>query len=365
MAAPVLEKDDVPWIIWQRICVWFLFKMGKTCPQILVDLQTVFGASAVKKSCVAKLLQEFRQGQLRMNDKHRSGRPKSCRTQQNIDRVSACVRANRRTGLYNLCEDTGLSYGTVQRIVRRDLHLKKRAAKMIPHALTPVQMCTRVGLCQLFLRNAKQPGWLNRVITADESWFYVENPHPKSACREWLQPGEDHPHVAPRTRSAKKAMLVVFFDRKGLVYRHWVLHGTINSDLYIYLLRQLRLAIQNRRRSTWLRRRNQPYLLHDDNASPHKSVPTLQFEQRTGIERVPHPPYSPDLAPCDFFLFPYLKKQLRGRQFQDLLTLTEAVDQIIGSIPSATWSKVYTDWVARAHKSVTFGGWYFEGMKVP
>ncbi len=140
--------------------------------------------------------------------------------------------------------------------------------------------------------------------------FYVENPHPKSACKEWLEPGLDRPQVAPRSRNARKAMLVAFFDMKGLVYRHWVLQGTINSDLYIYLLRQLRLAIQNRRCSTWLRRRNQPYLLHDDNASPHKSVPTLAFEERTGIERVPHPPYSPDLAPCDFFLFPFLKKKL-------------------------------------------------------
>ncbi len=113
-----------------------------------------------------------------MNDLHCSGRPKSTRTQQNIDNVRACVHADRRTGLYNVCENTGLSYGTVQRIVKRDLHLKKRAAKMIPHELTAAQRQTRVTLCQQFLHHACDPGWLKRIITADESWFLCGKPSP-------------------------------------------------------------------------------------------------------------------------------------------------------------------------------------------
>ena len=59
MAGQVLEKDDVPWVVRQRIYVWFELKLGKTCPQILVDLQAAFGGLALKKSCVSKLLQQF------------------------------------------------------------------------------------------------------------------------------------------------------------------------------------------------------------------------------------------------------------------------------------------------------------------
>ena len=46
---------------------------------------------------------------------------------------------------------------------------------------------------------------------------------------------------------------------------------------------------------------------------------------RRSIEVLGHPPYSPDLAPCDFFLFPTLKKILRGRQSDDVADLQRAV----------------------------------------
>jgi hypothetical protein len=51
-----------------------------------------------------------------------------------------------------------------------------------------------------------------------------------------------------------------------------------------------------------------------------KLVPQLLAQDQTqhSIPVVPHPPYSPDLAPCDFFLFPRLKSTLNGKQFQDV-----------------------------------------------
>jgi [histone H3]-lysine36 N-dimethyltransferase SETMAR len=66
-------------------------------------------------------------------------------------------------------------------------------------------------------------------------------------------------------------------------------------------------------------------LLHD-NASAHSSVVTCQAARECGYEILPHPPYSPDLAPSDFFLFPQLKSTLRGRRFDtdnDVIAATE------------------------------------------
>ncbi len=287
-----------------------------------------------------------------MTDIPRAGCPKSARTDENINKVKVTVEANRRSGLYKLCEETGLSYGTTQRILRKDLHLKKRAAKKVPHVLTPDQRLRRVTLARQLIRNARRPGWLSRVITGDESWFHVNNPFPASASREWLEKGMNRPQAAERSRSCKKALLIAFFDQKGLVFHHWILRGTVNTDTYVYVLRLLRLAIQRRHVHLWRKRHTLPYLLHDDNASPHTSGVTVEFEARTGIERVLHPPYSPDLAPCDFFLFPFLKKQLRGKTFRTTLEMTSAVDELIGAIPSAVWKKVFTCWVARCHKCI-------------
>ena len=56
-------------------------------------------------------------------------------------------------------------------------------------------------------------------------------------------------------------------------------------------------------------------LLHHDNASSHTSKMTRQFIDESGLQILPHPPYSPDLALCDFWLFPRIQKYLKGRNF--------------------------------------------------
>jgi len=56
-------------------------------------------------------------------------------------------------------------------------------------------------------------------------------------------------------------------------------------------------------------------LFHHDNAPAHTSaLPKAKFVE-LGYELLPHPPCSPDLATCDFFLFPNLKKSLAGQKF--------------------------------------------------
>ena len=55
-------------------------------------------------------------------------------------------------------------------------------------------------------------------------------------------------------------------------------------------------------------------LFHHDNAPDLASVVATAKLVELGYELLPHPPYSPDLAPCDFFLFPNLKKSLAGQK---------------------------------------------------
>jgi transposase len=61
--------------------------------------------------------------------------------------------------------------------------------------------------------------------------------------------------------------------------------------------------------------RNHNWLLHHDNAPAHTSLQTTEFVTNNNMVIVPHPPYSPDLATCDFALFPKLKMKLKGRRF--------------------------------------------------
>ncbi|KAI6657083.1 Transposase [Oopsacas minuta] len=65
-------------------------------------------------------------------------------------------------------------------------------------------------------------------------------------------------------------------------------------------------------------------ILHD-NARPHKSLAVRQKIKDMDMHEVPHPHYSPDIAPCDFWLFRKLKDNVSGCEFEDRLSLGRAI----------------------------------------
>jgi hypothetical protein len=78
------------------------------------------------------------------------------------------------------------------------------------------------------------------------------------------------------------------------------------------LLRRLRENVRRRRPELW---QEQTWLLHHDDVPSHTSVLTQQFLAKYKTAVIPHPPYYPNLVPCDFFLFPEMKLKLQGRRF--------------------------------------------------
>jgi len=107
------------------------------------------------------------------------------------------------------------------------------------------------------------------------------------------------------SRSKLKVLLVVFFDWKGTVHHEFVPRGQmVNRQLYQEVLVRLRNAVRRKRPELW---ENQIWMLHHDNASAHALLLIHIYLEKHQTYVVPHPPYSPDLAPADFFCFPNLK----------------------------------------------------------
>ncbi len=95
---------------------------------------------------------------------------------------------------------------------------------------------------------------------------------------------------------------------------------TVRAEDYCDVLRHLKEAVWRKRPDLWARDESgyREFRLQHDNAPPHTSVLTLALIRESDILIVPHPPYSPDLAPSDYFLFPRLKAELRGHRFRTL-----------------------------------------------
>jgi len=133
-----------------------------------------------------------------------------------------------------------------------------------------------------------------------------------------------------KSRSKIKVMLVVFFDWKGNVHHEFApCVQMVNKQLHQEVLARLRDAVRMKRHELW---ENQTWMLHHDNAPVHASlIRSYLAKHQTSV--VPHPPYSPDLAPADFFLFPKLKTTLKGRRFQ---TIEESQENVIRELHAIT-----------------------------
>ena len=87
-------------------------------------------------------------------------------------------------------------------------------------------------------------------------------------------------------------------------------------------------------------------LLHD-NAPARKSTTVQEYLKESGLDVLDHPPYSPDLSPCDFWLFPKLKEMLAGHRFESCCGIGSAVYQCLQHIPKEDYWAAFWKWVDR------------------
>ena len=78
-----------------------------------------------------------------------------------------------------------------------------------------------------------------------------------------------------------------------------------------------------------------------------------------GIKTVPHRPYSQDIAPCDFCLFP--KEKLRGCRYETIEEMNEAVTKVIGMLTWEDFHGAFQNLLEQYNKCISAGGDYFEG----
>jgi len=115
-------------------------------------------------------------------------------------------------------------------------------------------------------------------------------------------------------------MLITFFDIKGIVHFEFIPQDqTLNQAYYVEIMKQSHEAVHRKRPELW----PSDWILHHDNAPAHKVFSVEQFLTQKSIIEMKHPPYSPDLAPNDFWLFPEIKSALKGQIFQDIEDIQE------------------------------------------
>jgi len=153
-------------------------------------------------------------------------------------------------------------------------------------------------------------------------------------------------------------MLVCFYDSKAIIHHEFVPEGqTVTGSFYLSVLESL----WKRNRHVWpeYSAPGSLFLLHN-NAPVHQAVAVQEFLARKQVCVLHHPLYSPDLSPCDYFLFPKLKLPLKGRLFEDVQDIQAAVASSLRAIPQEDVPRSFQSLLNRATRYIDAEGMYFE-----
>ena len=161
-----------------------------------------------------------------------------------------------------------------------------------------------------------------------------------------------------KSRSNFKAMLIVFFDIQCIVMAESS-GRTVNQQYCIEVLTNLRDRVRRKRPELWRNR----WILHQDNAPVHNALSVKQFLATKNIAVFEQPPYSSDLAPCDFYLFPEIKSVLKGTHFVLVESVKAQKAEFLNSFTEHELRNCFEHWQHRLQLCVNSEGNYFEGNR--
>jgi histone-lysine N-methyltransferase SETMAR len=345
-----------------RAMIFYDYKSGLDHNQCYQRLSAAVSDCAPSLSTITGWYREFQRGRESLQDEPRPGRPSTACSDENVQLIRDIVNADRRV-TYDVIEaSVGISSGTVRKILHEELGLKKVTSRWIPHLLTQEEKNARVEWCRFMLQkfDGGKSRSVSQIVTGDETWIYTYEPEKKSQSQVWMFPDEERPTKVVRNRSVGKRMVATFLRRSG--HLSTVTLGnrqTVNAEWYTTVcLPQVFSVLKQQRPKTALR----GIFLHHDNASAHTAARTLDFLGKEGVQLLPHPAYSPDLAPCDFFVFPRLKDLLRGRRFDTAELAIDAYETALKTLTENDWHNCFDIWFQRMNHCVNASGEYFEKL---
>jgi histone-lysine N-methyltransferase SETMAR len=343
-----------------RAMIFYDYKSGLNQSDSFDRLHNAFGDEAPSRATVFNWFAEFKRGRQNLEDEERVGRPATAVTSAHIEAVRELVEADPRATKRFMQHELQIGSAALLEILHLHLGLRKLVSRWVPHDLTLDQKRARVNWCketeERFARG--QSKRLYDILTGDETWVYQYDPLRKSQSAEWVFRNEPGPTKVHRARSVGKQMVASFFSLTGHIATIPVeTQRTVTANWYTTSCLPLVFAeVCKRRPKTRLR----GILLHHDNASSHTASKTTQFLKDSGVKSLNHPPYSPDLAPCDFFLFPITKDKLRGQRFQSCEDAVDAFINVLNDISKEEWKNCFQQWFQRMRRCIEADGEYFE-----
>ncbi|KAA6400734.1 MAG: hypothetical protein EZS28_003737 [Streblomastix strix] len=292
----------------------FLFEQGYNYVQVFVELMRVYGNLVSEPDSIRRWQRKWEIGFPLMSMLDGTGRSKVSGYKERIEKI---LIENKYISLTRIAEEIKLKRFTIKRIIKVETDFRRVALCQVPYTLTNEINTKRVYKSRIMLEmltNMRRDGFIYSN-TGDEICIYYRN-HTNSAS---IRKGDDIP-----TRDTKELILNPMFQS---------IKDEISSNI-------------------------EP-LLHFNNATARTAAKN-KFIYKNNFNRLPQPPYSPDLSPSDFYLFGYLNVGLNDITFESAEQALAATKQILQKIDSRTLKRIFNNWLIRLRYITDSDGAYYE-----
>jgi histone-lysine N-methyltransferase SETMAR len=329
----------------------FLFLKGLRYKAIYRELSAVLDKGAASAATVKRWCKRFKDRNFCLEDETRPGRPKSDLAKT----ISLLLEKEPFLSARTLANKLASSREKIRDVLENDLGLRKFTRRWVPHELTPAQMAQRVFDSILLAEalRADEKNQFRNIMTGDESWFYYQY---ESDAMYAHSRNEVIPRVS-KAIDSKKCMVTIFFTGERLLNLAQLPRGQkYNGEYFVKEILEDINATCNQGAGY---RHTKHMSIHMDNCRVHNSEWSTAVIQRLKLTRLPHPPYSPDISPCDFWFFGRAKGALQNRTFIDATALLEALTELWMTITLEELQSVFQNWIKRLDWVIQNGGKYF------
>lgn len=330
------------------------FNQGKTAAESYRLLSEIYPDHVPNEKTCRKWFARFKTGDFDVKDKERPGQQKKFEDAE----LEALLDQDPCQTQWELASSLGVDQKTVCNRLKK-LKLIQKQGHWLPYELKPRDVERRFLLADLLLERQQRKRFLHRIVTGDEKWIHYDNPKMKKGYAHRGEPLPSTSQTPRRNIHGSKVMLCIWWDQLGVIHYELLKSGqTINGDLYRQQIGRLSAALKEKRPQ--FAKRRESVIFQHDNARPHIAATVKNKLQSLNWEVLPHPPYSPDIAPSDYYLFRSMSSGLRGKKFKSFEKIKEWLDEWIAGKSADFFRDGICKLPERWAKVVASDGQYFE-----
>lgn len=322
-------------------------------------------SSGPSKNMVSALIKKFETyGTVDVPNEPQSGRPVSVVTEDNIEEVRVMFEQSPTKSTRHGAQQAGISRTSLRRILTNELQMF--AYKVQFHQpISEKAISDRLAFANAILEKVDQKLLdVNCIWFSDEAHFALNGYVNKQNFRHW---GSRNPHICEvKPLHPQRITAWCAITGNGIAGPFWFTQ-TVNAERYCAMLSEAFFPFAEQRSAV------NSYHFQQDGARPHRTQKVFDLLKNNFQDRIiglgagdytgggiDWPPYSPDLNPCDFFLWGYLKDRVYKNKPTTLDELKEAIKSEIREIPRETYKNVAANFVLRLRHVIAIGGGHFE-----